>query len=121
MLKSVGARFDAHRDRYLAPEESTVRRLAQLVDGDLLDAAVSAWLCAHTASHASHDHTGADHTGAGHTGAGQAGEDQGAGDPPTAVAIDGKSLRGTYPRTGGTGVQLLAAITLCRSNIHRCR
>ena len=44
VLASLGARFDARRDRYLAPEESTVRRLTQQVDGDLLDAAICDWL-----------------------------------------------------------------------------
>jgi predicted transposase YbfD/YdcC len=96
MLAIMGARLDACRDRYVAPEESTVRRLAQLVDGDLLDAAISAWLTTCTTSPAS---------------TGQAGDGQGIDGPSGAVAIDGKSLRGTYPRTGGTGVQVLAAIT----------
>jgi hypothetical protein len=31
--------------------------------------------------------------------------------PPAAVAVDGKSLRGTFPRTGGAGVHLLAALS----------
>lgn len=41
VLAVLGARFDARRDHYLAPEECTVRRLTQQVDGDLLDAAIS--------------------------------------------------------------------------------
>ncbi|RSM61594.1 ISAs1 family transposase [Kibdelosporangium aridum] len=96
VLAIMGARLDACQDRYVAPEESTVRRLAQQVDGDLLDAAISAWLRADTTSQTGDDHAGdsADTDGL-----------------PAAVAIDGKSLRGTYPRAGGTGVQVLAAIT----------
>ena len=31
--------------------------------------------------------------------------------PLAAIAVDGKSLRGTFGRTGGAGVHLLAAIT----------
>jgi DDE_Tnp_1-associated len=91
MLAIMGARLDACRDQYVAPEESTVRRLAQRVDGDLLDAAISAWLAARATSHADGDHT--------------------MHSPPAAVAIDGKSLRGTFARTGGAGTVLLAAIT----------
>ncbi|SMD23448.1 hypothetical protein [Kibdelosporangium aridum] len=70
-----------------APEESTVRRLAQHVDGDVLDAAISAWRTARTNN--------------------QAGDDLAAGSPPAAVAIDGTSVRGTFTRTGGAGVLLL--------------
>ena len=49
VLAVLGARFDTRQDRYLAPEESTVRRLTHQVDGDLLDAAISDWLVHHTA------------------------------------------------------------------------
>lgn len=89
VLAVLGARFDCHRDRYVAPEESTVRRLTQQVDGDLLDAAISGWLIRHTTGQLA--------------------------DPldtaPEAIAVDGKSLRGTFARTGGAGVHLLAALT----------
>ena len=90
VLATLGARFDACRDHYLAPEESTVRRLTQQVDGDLLDAAISCWLVHHT------------------------GQRPDTGQPdnaPPAIAVDGKSLRGTFTRAGGAGVHLLAAIT----------
>jgi predicted transposase YbfD/YdcC len=97
VLAVLGTRFDAHQDRYLAPEESTVRRLTQQVDGDLLDAAISDWLIHHTAGQSEV-------------------ADQAA--TLTAVAVDGKSLRGTFPRTGGAGVHLLAAITHTTANIH---
>jgi predicted transposase YbfD/YdcC len=96
VLAALGARRDSHGDRYLAPEESTVRRLTQQVDGDLLDAAIGAWLIHHNTDHntdqpeiTDHDHRTS----------------------PRAVAIDGKSLAGTFARTGGMGVHLLAAIT----------
>jgi hypothetical protein len=42
-LAVLGVRFDARRDPYLAPE-SAVRRLAQQVDGDLLETAITVWL-----------------------------------------------------------------------------
>jgi len=81
VLAVLGARFDSRRNRYLAPEESTVRRLTQQVDGDLLDGDLS-------------------------DGAGEPG-----GTRPEGIAVDGKALRGTFPRTGGAGVHLLAAIS----------
>lgn len=90
VLAELGARFDPGRARFLAPEESTVRRLTQRIDGDLLDAAISGWLVAHTAGQS---------------------DAAGSGNAPGAIAVDGKSLRGTFSRTGGTGVHLLAAIS----------
>ncbi|MEV6902307.1 hypothetical protein [Amycolatopsis sp. NPDC051372] len=42
---------------------------------------------------------------------------------PEAIAVDGKSLRGTFARTGGAGVHLLAAMThyvfTVKENQHR--
>ncbi|RSM56829.1 ISAs1 family transposase, partial [Kibdelosporangium aridum] len=98
ILAALGARFDPRRQAYLAPDESTVRRLAQHVDGDLLDEAIGTWLI-HTTQPAAPacEDTTADTAERGVL--------------PMAIAVDGKSLRGTYPRTGGSGVQLLAAIT----------
>ena len=93
VLAVVGARFDARREHYVAPEESTVRRLAQQVDGDLLDAAICDWLAGHHGDQV----TGPDTAGP--------------TAPPAAIAVDGKSLRGTFARTGGAGVHLLAALT----------
>lgn len=92
VLAVLGARFDACRDHYVAPDESTVRRLTQQVDGDLLDAAISGWLIQHTTGQP--DDTG-----------------QPDNAPMAAIAVDGKSLRGTFARTGGMGVHLPAAIT----------
>lgn len=86
VLAVLGARFDPCRDHYVAPDESTVRRLTQQIDADLLDAAISGWLIHHATGQP--DNT-----------------------PMPAIAVDGKSLRGTFARTGGMGVHLLAAIT----------
>jgi predicted transposase YbfD/YdcC len=88
VLAMLGARREQRSGRYQAPTEATVRRVLAGVDGDRLDAAISAWIL---------DHTGDDHAGAGDHGA-------------TAVAVDGTSLRGTFARTGGAGVHLLAAL-----------
>jgi DDE_Tnp_1-associated/Transposase DDE domain len=100
VLAVLGARFDSRRDRYLAPEESTVRRLTQQVDGDLLDAAISAWLAHHTAGQPVDQPDTTDHL-----------DDHVGSMAPAAVAVDGKSLRGTFGRTGGAGVHLLAALS----------
>jgi predicted transposase YbfD/YdcC len=97
VLAVLGARFDTRQDRYLAPEESTVRRLTQQIDGDLLDAAISDWLIHHMAT--VQDINEPDTADAQQI------------LPPSAIAVDGKSLRGTFTRTGGVGVHLLAAIT----------
>jgi predicted transposase YbfD/YdcC len=91
VLAIVGARFDQRRHRYLAPDESTVRRLTQHVDGDQVDTAISAWLVAQLTR--------------------QTTDQPDTTDQPAAVAVDGKSLRGTFARTGGAGVHLLAAIS----------
>ena len=81
-LRAMGARFDRRRKVFVAPDEATVRRVLQAVDGDALDGAISAWLQARTDDYA-----------------------------PEAVAVDGKSLRGTFARTGGAGVHLLALLS----------
>ena len=88
VLAALGARFDARRSRYAAPDEATVRRVAGRLDGDVLDDVISSWLT-------SHDTPTTDP----------------ADTAPAAIAVDGKSLRGTFARTGGAGVHLLAAIT----------
>lgn len=82
VLRAVGARFDPRRNRFVAPEEATLRRVLQTVDADAVDAAIASW---------AHARTG--------------------GVIPDAIAVDGKSLRGTFPRNGGAGVHLLAAMS----------
>ena len=88
-LRVLGARWDPHRDRYVAPSEAALRRVLGLVDGDLLDTLVSVWV---------QDRYGPLEPTA---------EDL----PWAAIALDGKSLRGTFARTGGAGVHLMAGIT----------
>jgi len=44
ILETLGARWDHRRGLYQAPGEATLRRVVQAVDGDLLDAAIGAWL-----------------------------------------------------------------------------
>ncbi|WP_405463640.1 ISAs1 family transposase [Streptomyces jietaisiensis] len=78
---------------YRTPSEATVRRVLQRVDGDALDAAIGGWLTAR-----------AD--------AARAGEQD--KHPParparTAVAVDGKSVRGAM-RADGRPVHLLSAL-----------
>ncbi|WP_244170732.1 ISAs1 family transposase [Amycolatopsis tolypomycina] len=87
VLARLGTRFDPCRDRHVAPGEATVRRVLSSIDGDDLDTAISAWITATTTAGSPSERT------------------------PTAIAVDGKSLRGTFARTGGAGVHLLSALT----------
>ena len=81
-LGVLGVRFDPRRGRFVPPSEPTLRRALVEVDGDALDAAVSAWV--------RHDP-----------------RSQGW----SAVAVDGKTVRGTVGRAGGAGVHLFAGLT----------
>jgi predicted transposase YbfD/YdcC len=85
VLKRLGTRFDHDRKRHVAPDESTMRRVMSRVDGDQMDAMVSAWLDRHLPGREP-------------------------ADPPHAIAVDGKSVAGTFARTGGSGVHLVAAL-----------
>lgn len=85
VLKRLGTRFDHRQKRHVAPDESTMRRVMSRVDGDRIDALVSAWLDQHLPGPEP-------------------------ADPPRAVAVDGKSVAGTFGRTGGSGVHLVAAL-----------
>ncbi|HEX4705960.1 MAG TPA: ISAs1 family transposase [Pseudonocardiaceae bacterium] len=87
--RMLGAHRHRPSGRYLTPDEATFRRVLQTLNGDALDTAISTWL-------ATRHHTRT--TGPANT-------------APTAIAVDGKSVRGTFARTGGTGVHLLAAFT----------
>jgi len=93
-LRVLGSRFDPRQDRYVVPGEATLRRTLAGVDGDELDTAISAWIT---------HHAGTGDAGTGDAGTGDAGW--------AAVALDGKTLRGTVGRTGGAGVHLLSALT----------
>jgi predicted transposase YbfD/YdcC len=97
VLARLGARRDQH-GVYRAPDEATVRRVLQAVDPDAVDAAISAWLAG------CHTPTTAERT--------EQPADESAQHPPLpAVAVDGKTLRGTCGRDGTGGVHLLAAMT----------
>ncbi|MEU4521410.1 transposase family protein [Amycolatopsis sp. NPDC024027] len=80
VLARLGTRFDPRRDRHIAPDEATMRRVLCDIDGDDLDAAISGWITT-------------------------------TADIPPAIAVDGKALRGTFPRAGGAGVHLLSVLT----------
>jgi hypothetical protein len=72
VLTRLGARRDPFTGRLKAPCEATLRRVLATVDGDELDQAVSRWLTARSP--------------------------QTDGCLRTAVAVDGKALRGAAPR-----------------------
>ena len=75
MLRRLGCRRDPRTQRYRAPSEPTLRRLLQAIDAQAVDQAVSAWLLAQV---------------------------RGTAPPPaaSAVAIDGKTLRGSGGAAG---------------------
>ena len=85
VLALLGIRRNQRCGRYLAPDESTVRRVLAAIDGDELDEAISAWI--------------------------RRDQVRPVGGLRPAIALDGKSLCGTFARTGGAGVHLLAALT----------
>jgi predicted transposase YbfD/YdcC len=95
VLAALGARHDSRRGVYRAPGEATVRRVLQAVDADAVDTAIGTWLAHRQARTPAPD-------GAGRDGAGQDGP---------AIAVDGKTLRGTCGRDGTGGVHLLSAMT----------
>jgi predicted transposase YbfD/YdcC len=87
VLALLGVRHDQRAGRYCAPEEATLRRVLQALDGDLLDIAIGCWLTSRQPP------------------------------PPEAraptrrgIAVDGKTLRGTWDAID-RGVHLLAALT----------
>jgi predicted transposase YbfD/YdcC len=82
VLATLGVRRCRRRERHVAPDEATIRRVLGGVDGDALDAAISGWVLATTPT-----------------------------TTPPVIAVDGKSVRGTFARTGGAGVHLLSALT----------
>jgi len=82
VLEAIGVRWHPVRGVFVAPHEATLRRTVQAFDADCLDRVIGAWLA-----------------------------DQMALDTPvTAVAVDGKTMRGAY-RPDGSQVHLLSAIT----------
>jgi len=92
VLAVLGARCDPRRGVYRAPGEATLRRALQAVDPDAVDTAIGTWL-AHRQPRTP----------------GQDGASQGM--PGVAIAVDGKTLRGTCGRDGTGGVHLLSAMT----------
>jgi predicted transposase YbfD/YdcC len=86
VLARLTARHDPHLDRYVAPGEATLRRILQRVDAEAVDAAICAWLQERLARPAPATDRRAE-----------------------AIAVDGKTVRGTTRPDGTGGVHLLAA------------
>ncbi|MEV4601153.1 transposase family protein [Amycolatopsis sp. NPDC049253] len=89
LLALLGARLDPRQGRYVAPDEATVRRVTGRLDGDVLADVIGAWLNR---------------------------QDRAEPEPEVRRATDsdrgGRQVPGgTFARTGGAGVHLLAAIT----------
>jgi predicted transposase YbfD/YdcC len=95
-LRALGARHDTQRGCFVVPSEPTLRRTLVEVDGDGLDTAISAWITQQVASEVT---------------SGVASGQVGGEGPFVAIAVDGKTLRGTVGPTGGAGVHLLSALT----------
>jgi hypothetical protein len=88
VLASLGVRYDPLAGRFEPPDEATIRRVLGSVDASALDAAVGSWLGAQLRA------------------AGQRPEH---GRQRRALAVDGKSVRGTrHASSGGQAVHLLA-------------
>jgi predicted transposase YbfD/YdcC len=83
VLALLGVRHDTRRGRRRAPDEATMRRTLQRVDGDAVDAAITTWT--------------------------QTRRGPAPADGPVVIAIDGKTVRGTRGPDGSGGVHLLAA------------
>jgi predicted transposase YbfD/YdcC len=86
ILARLATRRDPRLDRFVAPGESTLRRILQRVDAEAVDAAICAWLQERLARLTPQNQRQAD-----------------------AIAVDGKTVRGTTRRDGSGGVHLLAA------------
>jgi predicted transposase YbfD/YdcC len=91
VLAALGVRRDPLTRRFEPPDEATIRRVLEAADADALDAAVGCWLDARLQA---------------------AGQAAGRGQRPRrAVAVDGKTVRGTRHAAGdGQPVHLLAAL-----------
>ena len=86
ILARLTARHDPRSGRYTAPNEATLRRILQQVNAEAVDAAICAWLQErHTRLTPAPDR------------------------PARAIAVDGKTVRGTTRPDGTGGVHLLAA------------
>ncbi len=87
VLACLGVRRDPLSGRFEPPDEATIRRVLEAVDAGALEAAVGSWLGARLAA------------------AGQQSQRQ-----RRAVAVDGKSVRGTrHASADGQAMHLLAA------------
>jgi predicted transposase YbfD/YdcC len=93
VLAVLGAQHDPRRGVYRAPGEATVRRVLQAVDADAVDAAIGTWLGQRQPRTPGQGIPGQENV------------------PGVAIAVDGKTLRGTCGRDGSGGVHLLSALT----------
>jgi predicted transposase YbfD/YdcC len=91
VLAALGVRRDPLTRRFEPPDEATIRRVLEAADADAIDAAVGSWLDTRLQA---------------------AGQAAGHGQRPRrAVAVDGKSVRGTrHASSDGQPVHLLAAL-----------
>jgi hypothetical protein len=88
-LARLGARFHPVQRRSIAPNEATIRRHVQMIDADQADAAIGGWLAVQVQQ--------------ARVAAGQAGA-------LTAVALDGKVLKGAWEELPDVKVKLFSAL-----------
>jgi predicted transposase YbfD/YdcC len=94
VLAAFGVRRDPLSRRYEPPDEATIRRILQEVDGDALDAAIASWLAGVLAA-----------------GRQRVRPASGAGHRRRALSVDGKALRGTRHHTiDGQSLHLLSVL-----------
>ena len=82
LLRALGCTREASTGRCLRPSEPTIRRIIKSVDGEAVDRVLARWAC-----------------------------QQGVKLPGNAIAIDGKSLRGSHGADPQQQVHLVAAFT----------
>ena len=82
LLRALGCTREASTGRCRRPSEPTIRRIIKAVDGEAVDRVLARWAC-----------------------------EQGVKLPGNAIAIDGKSLRGSYGVDPHRQVHLVAAFT----------
>lgn len=116
VLAELGVRHCPRRRRYVAPTEATLRRVLSQVDGTALDTALCAWTItstpvAGTTTSTASTSTASTSTPVVGTGTPVVGTGTTGTPPLPAIALDGKSVRGTFSRAGGAGLHLLSALT----------
>jgi len=118
-LVALRCRRSPRSGAYVAPEESTIRRMLKAVDADAVDLVVNAWVADQVAAGRLGEHIGSVELKAMLDAESDAAsepdddpDDEEPDDPPIrqAIAVDGKTLRGART-SSGPAVHLMSAMT----------